>query len=86
MAGKQNMADKEYIDDVLLTAKTLSGLYHYATQESTTEPAHCNFKDMMNESIDMQNQIYNLMQTKGWYQQQQAQPQQISQVKTKFTN
>ncbi len=86
MAGKQNMADKEYIDDVLLTAKTLSGLYHYATQESTSEPVHCNFKNMMNESIDMQNQIYNLMQSKGWYQQQQAQPQQVSQVKTKFTN
>ncbi len=86
MAAKQNMTDREYMDDILLTSKTMSNLYHYAVQESPTEQLHSEFKTILNQSLDMQHNIYNLMEQKGWYTTQDAPVQQINQVKTKFAN
>lgn len=85
MPAKPNMTDREYMEDILLTAKTLTGLYHYAVQESSTEQLHNEFKKNLNETIIMQHDIYKAMQQNGWYPQQQAPQDQIQQVKTKYT-
>jgi spore coat protein CotF len=85
MPAKNTMTDKEYMEDVLLTAKTLTGLYHYATQESVTPPLHSQFQTNLNETLGMQNSIFCTMQQNGWYPVQQAQAQQVSQVRTKFS-
>jgi len=84
MPAPNAMTDKEYIEDVLLTAKTLTSMYHYATQESSTEGLHNQFKCNLNDSIAMQHRIFAAMQQNGWYPQQQAQQQQINQVKSKY--
>jgi len=81
---KVNMTDREYMEDVLLTSKTLTGLYHYATQESSTVDLHNQFKNNLNSALNMQHNIYSTMQQNGWYPQQQAQQEQICQIKTKF--
>jgi len=81
----QAMTDKEYMEDVLLTSKTLSGLYHYATQESSTEQLHNQFKSNLNDTITMQHNIYSAMQKNGWYPQQQADQSQVGQIKTRFS-
>jgi len=81
---KANMNDREYMEDVLLTSKTLTGLYHYATQESSTDGLHSQFKTNLNSALSMQRNIYSTMEQNGWYPQQQAQNEQICQVKTKF--
>ncbi len=86
MVAKQNMTDREYMDDILLTSKTMSSLYHYAVQESPTETLHAEFKTILNESLDMQHDIYNVMQQKGWYTTEAAEAQKINQVKTKFVS
>ncbi|MCL2077871.1 MAG: spore coat protein [Oscillospiraceae bacterium] len=78
------MTDKEYIEDVLLTSKTLTSMYHYATQESSTEGLHNQFKCNLNDSLAMQHRIFAAMQQSGWYPQQQAEQQQINQVKMKY--
>jgi len=84
MAAKQNMSDREYMDDILLTSKTLTNLYHTAVQESSTEDLHYSFKDILNQSLEMQHQIFSVMEQKGWYNMTEAQPQQVNQVKTKY--
>ncbi|MCL2036760.1 MAG: spore coat protein [Oscillospiraceae bacterium] len=80
----RQMSDKEYMEDLLMTSKTLNGLYHYATTEASTEPIRKAFKCNLSDSIEMQHNIYAAMQQNGWYPQQQAQPQQINQVRTKY--
>ncbi|MCL2018389.1 MAG: spore coat protein [Oscillospiraceae bacterium] len=79
------MSDKEYIEDVLLTAKTLTSMYHYATQESSTEGLHNQFKCNLNDSIAMQHKVFASMQQNGWYPQQMAEQQQINQVRSKYS-
>jgi spore coat protein CotF len=80
------MTDKEYIEDVLLTAKTLTSMYHYATQESSTEGLHCQFKHNLNDSLSMQHRIFGAMQQNGWYPMQAADQQQINQVRSKYSH
>lgn len=84
MPIKQAMTDKEYIEDILLTSKTLSVMYHSATQEASTEKLHCTFKNNLNGSLEMQHKIFCAMQQNGWYPMQQADQNQINQVKTKY--
>jgi len=84
-ATPKAMTDKEYMEDVLLTAKTLTSMYHYATQESSTEGLHNQFKTNLNDSICMQHKIFGVMQQNGWYPQQAAEQQQINQVRSKYS-
>ncbi|MDR1754038.1 MAG: spore coat protein [Eubacterium sp.] len=79
------MNDREYMEDILLTAKTLTGVYHYATQESSTPNLHNQFQANLIDSFKMQNDIFTKMEQKGWYPQQQAPTQQINQVRSKFS-
>ena len=83
MQSKQ-MTDREYMEDLLMTSKTLNGLYHTATQEASTEPLRQQFKHNHSDTIEMQHNIFMAMQQNGWYPQQQVPPQQVSQVKTKY--
>ena len=83
MQAKQ-MTDKEYMEDLLMTSKTLNGLYHTATQEASTEPLRRQFKCNHSDTIEMQHNIFTAMQQNGWYPQQQAGAQQISQIRSKY--
>ncbi len=85
MAAKQNMTDREYMDDVLLTSKTLSNLYHSAVTESSTDEVHYSFKDVLNQSLEMQHHLFSIMQQKGWYAPEGAEQSKINQTKTKFS-
>jgi len=85
MPAKTAMTDREYMEDVLLTAKTLTSLYHYATQESSTQNIHSEFQKNLNETLHMQHHIYSTMAQNGWYPQQQAEQTQIQQVRAKFS-
>jgi spore coat protein CotF len=84
MPAKPNMTDREYMDDILLTSKVISNLYHYAVQESSTDELHYQFKDILNQSLEMQHQVFSLMQQKGWYNMQPAEQQKINQTKSSF--
>ena len=45
---------------------------------------HQAFDIALGESLDMQSDIYAEMSERGWYQNQQADAQQIAQVRQKF--
>ena len=85
MQAKPNMTDREYMDDILLTSKTISNLYHYAVQESPTDELHYQFKDILNQSLEMQHQIFSVMQQKGWYKNEVADTQKINTAKNNFS-
>ena len=77
------MNDKEIMEDLLNTAKGVCDLYMHGTIESATTNVHQAFGDALNEALCMQNGIYQQMSDKGWYPAQQAQSQQISQLRQK---
>ncbi len=78
------MEDKELMEKELLVIKGVCDLYLHGTIESTTAEVHKAFKCALNESLDIQNKLYNLMAEKGWYQTDTAEQQKIDQLKQKY--
>lgn len=80
------MSDRDIMENLLLTTKGVCDLYMHGTLESTTSNIHQAFNTALNDSICMQDNIYKEMQSHGWYSTEQAQQQQINQLKQKFSS
>ncbi len=80
------MEDKDLMEKELLVIKGVCDLYLHGTIESTTAEVHSAFKDALNESLDIQNKLYNLMAEKGWYKTEIAEQQKIDTTKQKYAS
>ena len=78
------MEDRDLMENELLVIKGVCDLYLHGTIESTTAEVHQAFKCALDETLDIQNKIYNLMKDKGWYNTENAEQQKIDQTKQKF--
>lgn len=79
------MQDKNLMQDMLLLEKGVCDLYMHGSIESSTQPIQQAFKAALNESLQMQDCIYQEMQAKGWYQTEQADQNQIDTLRRKFS-
>lgn len=80
------MEDRDLMENELLVVKGVCDLYLHGTIESTTAEVHAAFKDALNESLDIQNKIYNLMAEKGWYKTETADQNKINTVKQNYAS
>ena len=78
------MNDQAIMENLLLTTKGVCDLYMHGTIESSDQNVHQAFDSALGSSLDMQDSIYQMMTAKGWYKTQQADQQQITQVRQKF--
>ncbi len=78
------MEDRDLMEKELLIIKGVCDLYLHGTIESTTAEVHSAFKDALNESLNIQNKLYNLMAEKGWYKTEIAEQQKIDATKQKY--
>lgn len=79
------MEDRQLMENELLVIKGVCDLYMHATLESTTAEVHAAFQDALNESLDIQNKLYNLMAEKGWYKTDIVEQQKIDTLKQTYT-
>lgn len=79
------MEDKDLMEKELLIIKGVCDLYLHGTIESSTAEVHCAFKDALNESLDIQNKLYNLMAEKGWYKTETVEQTKIDSTKQKYS-
>ncbi len=80
------MEDKDLMESELLVIKGVCDLYLHGSIESTTTEVHNAFKDALNESLNIQNKLYNLMSEKGWYQTETADQNKINTIEQKFAS
>ena len=78
------MNDQMIMENILLTTKGACDLYMHGTIESATQNVQQAFDSALSDSLCMQGDIYQKMASKGWYPSQQADQQQIDQVKQKY--
>ena len=78
------MDDKDLMEGELLTIKGACDLYLHGTLEATTAEVHAAFKDALDESLNIQNKIYNLMAEKGWYTTDTADQTKINETKQNY--
>lgn len=80
------MEDRELMERELVLMKGVTDLYLHGSIESETKEVHEAFKCALEESLNIQNHIYNLMKEKGWYPTEAAEQQKIDMVKQKYNN
>lgn len=80
------MEEKDLMEKELLIIKGVCDLYLHATIESTTAEVHDAFKCALNESLNIQNKIYNLMAEKGWYKTECADQNKLDTAKQQFSS
>ena len=78
------MNDQMIMENILLTTKGACDLYMHGTIESATKNVKQTFDDSLSDSLCMQGDVYQKMAAKGWYPSQQADRQQITQVRQKY--
>lgn len=78
------MEDKDLMENELLVIKGVCDLYLHGAIESSTAEVHTAFKDALNETLDIQNKLYNLMAEKGWYKTETVEQQKIDAAKQKY--
>ncbi len=78
------MNDQAIMENILLTTKGVCDLYMHGTIESATQNVQQAFDSALSDSLCMQSDVYQKMSEKGWYASQQADQQQIDQVRRKF--
>ncbi|NMA79655.1 MAG: spore coat protein [Clostridiales bacterium] len=86
MHNNQNFADKEMMQDALISQKFLTDDYNIFANECATPQVRDSFLCILNEEHQIQNEIFNEMQSRGWYQVKPAEQQMVDQAKQKYTN
>lgn len=79
------MDDKNVMENILLLEKGVCDLFMHGTIESSTDNVHQTFCTALNESLTMQDTIYDKMAAKGWYPTEQAEQNKVNSVKQKFS-
>ncbi len=78
------MDDKQLMEGVLLLEKGVCALYMHGSIESSTSNVHQTFCKALDESLQMQDTLYDKMQAKGWYPTDRAETAKINALKKKF--
>ncbi len=79
------MEDKDLMENELLVIKGVCDLYLHGTIESSTAEVHTAFQEALEETLNIQNKIYNLMAEKGWYKTDVAEQTKIDSAKQKYS-
>jgi spore coat protein CotF len=86
MIKDQCMNDKEYMQDSLDSQKRITSTYNTFTNECEHQNLRNDFMNILKEEHNIQNEIYNQMMQRGWYQVPAAEQTKIDEAKQKFSN
>lgn len=86
MNSISKFSDKEIMTDAIASQKLISGVYNTYANECTNTNLRDTFLNILNEEHRIQTDIFEEVQKRGWYQVKNADQNQISQAKTKFSN
>ena len=80
------MNDQKIMENLLLTTKGACDLYLHGAIESATQNVNAAFDNALDQTLCMQDGIYQQMAQQSWYPAEQATQQQLEKVKTKFAS
>ena len=80
------MWDKELINDSLASQKYITSSYNTYANECVNNSLRNDMMSILNDEHAIQADIFNELQSHGWYQVQNVEPQKIMQAKSKFSS
>jgi spore coat protein CotF len=76
--------DKEVMQDALTSEKYITETYNIWVNECATPEVRNQFKSILDEEHNMQNDVFCEMQTRGWYKTPAAEQPKVDQAKQNF--
>ncbi len=80
------MNDKLLMENMLLLLKSTTEVFVHGTLESSTKAVHNVLKNGLDETLKLQDDLYNKMTEYGWYQIKNVDTKTISQTLNKLEN
>ena len=79
-----NMGEKEHLQDALMYEKFLAANYcSFLSEAATPEVVRC-LQEILTQTHAMQQQLFQEMNSRGWYPVSKAQDQKVTEAKQKF--
>ena len=86
MSNSSNMlGDKEALSDFLATQKMISSTYNTFAGECVNTQLRDEFLNILKEEHCIQSEIFSEMQSRGWYQVQPADANEVTKARQKFS-
>ncbi len=82
--SQQSFGDQEMMNDVLSSQKLLTGNYNNFANECASPALLSEMMNILNEEHQIQHQVFDEMQKRGWYQTEPAQQQKVDQCKQQY--
>ena len=80
------MNDQERMTDFICSEKKMSSNYDTYASECVNLALRNDFLNILNQSHQIQSDLFRMAQAEGWYQVEQAQASKVSLAYTKFSN
>jgi spore coat protein CotF len=80
----QMLGEKEILNDFIISQKLLTSSYNTYAGECTNQQLRNAFLNILDDEHAIQANIFENMQSKGWYQTEPADQQKVQQAKQKF--
>ncbi len=81
-----NFGDREMLSDALASQKLLTDNYNVFANECASPALMSEFMNILGEEHQIQHELFDTMQKRGWYQVEQADSNKISQCRNKFSS
>ena len=78
------MTDRDFMEQLLITAKRGGNLYLNGAIESCNSCVRSSFDSALKKSLRMQSDIFDEMSSRGWYQMTDVEQQKIKQTQQKY--
>lgn len=83
---QNTMTEQEIVTDLLTAEKHTTSTINTFITESTCANLRQNLKDILTEEHSIHENLYNLMNQKGWYPTSDAPAQEVQKTKDKFNS
>lgn len=80
------MNERDLLNDLLACEKSMTVGYNVGLNEMQNPKLHAEIQQILNNTHQMQQQLFDLMFRKGWYKMKAADQAEISQAHTQFSN
>lgn len=82
--NSQSLDDKTMMDDSLHSENQITANYDLTANECATPNIKTEILNILNEEHQIQGEIFNEMQSRGWYAVEAAEQQKVDKAKQKF--
>lgn len=84
--NQQSITDRDIMEDILSSQKHITDTYNLYSNECVNPQLRTDFLNILREEHNIQQDVFDQMQTRGWYCPTAAEQQKIAAAYTKFTN